>query len=138
MPRNMSFMLTTKQVRARTKDVTRRLAWWFLKPGDLVWACEKCMGLKKGQKVKHLQLIRIVKTKAERLDEIARNPARVVPGEMSKVWETWLEGFPEFYGNGERFIEMFCRHNKCTRRRKVNRIEFEYLTKRVWETKRKA
>ena len=70
MPRNMSFMLTTDQLRAGTKDVTRRLGWWFLKPGDLVWACEKCMGLKKGQKVKRLRLIRVLKTNAERLEMI--------------------------------------------------------------------
>ena len=43
-------MLTKEQILARTKTVTRRLGWWFLKPGDVVWACEKCMGLKKGEK----------------------------------------------------------------------------------------
>ena len=51
MPRNMSFALTTKQIEDETKDVTRRNGWWFLKPGDQIWAVEKCMGLKKGEKV---------------------------------------------------------------------------------------
>ena len=45
MPRNMSFMLTTEQVRNKTKTVTRRLGWWFLKPGEIVNAVEKGMGL---------------------------------------------------------------------------------------------
>ena len=47
MPRNMSFAMTTEQIRARTKTVTRRFGWWFLKAGDQVWAVEKAMGLKK-------------------------------------------------------------------------------------------
>ena len=41
MPRNMSFMITKEQVRNRTKTVTRRLGWAFLKPGDIVNAVEK-------------------------------------------------------------------------------------------------
>lgn len=48
MPRNMSFTLTIEQMRARTKTVTRRKGWAFLKPGDLVWAVVKGMGLKPG------------------------------------------------------------------------------------------
>ena len=36
MPRNMSFSMTTGPFRARTKTVTRRFGWWFLKPGDVV------------------------------------------------------------------------------------------------------
>ena len=53
MPRNMSFALTTKQIEDETKDVTRRNGWWFLKPGDQIWAVEKCMGLKKGEGQAH-------------------------------------------------------------------------------------
>ena len=53
MPRNMSFMITTEQIKNRTKTVTRRLGWNFLKPGEVVNACEKCRGLKAGQKVQH-------------------------------------------------------------------------------------
>jgi len=51
MPRNMSFMLTTAQYCARTKDVTRRLGWANLKPGDMFNGVEKAMGLKKGEKI---------------------------------------------------------------------------------------
>ena len=35
---NMSFALTTPQVRSQEKDVTRRLGWDDLKPGDC--ACD--------------------------------------------------------------------------------------------------
>ena len=44
MPRLMSFSMTTPQVRARTKTVTRRLGWRFLKPGVVLWAVEKAQG----------------------------------------------------------------------------------------------
>lgn len=49
--RNISFALTTPQFKSRSKDVTRRIGWWFLKPGDVVMGVEKGMGLKKGEKV---------------------------------------------------------------------------------------
>lgn len=49
--RNMSFMLTTAQIRDRSKTVTRRLGWWNLRVGDVVMACEKCQGLGKGGKI---------------------------------------------------------------------------------------
>jgi hypothetical protein len=48
IPHNMSFSLTTQQARDKTKDVTRRLGWWFLEPGDIVQQVEKARGLKKG------------------------------------------------------------------------------------------
>jgi len=46
MPRNISFALTTKQIRNRSKTVTRRLGWLHIKKGDVLNACVKCMGLK--------------------------------------------------------------------------------------------
>jgi hypothetical protein len=52
--RNMSFSLTTPQVYAGTKTVTRRLGWRFAKAGQRVCAVEKGMGLKKGEKVKRI------------------------------------------------------------------------------------
>lgn len=70
MPRNMSFAMTTGQFKARTKTVTRRFGWWFLKPGDVVRGVEKAMGLKKGEKVKALSLIRIVAARPEPLNAI--------------------------------------------------------------------
>lgn len=70
--RNMSFSLTTKQFIDGSKTVTRRLGWKFLKPGDRVMACEKCQGLKKGEKVKRLGEIEIINVTRERLDCIAK------------------------------------------------------------------
>ena len=115
--RNMSFMLTTQQVRNGTKTVTRRLGWWNLKSGELVFAVEKCQGLKKGEKIKRIRPIRILNTQPEMLCDIML-PDR----EFS---ETAKEGFPGM--SGEEFVVMFCRANKCQSGERINRIEFEYV-----------
>ena len=47
----MSFAMTTPQFRARTKTVTRRFGWWFLKPGDVVMGVERSRGLDRGEPV---------------------------------------------------------------------------------------
>ena len=113
MPRLMSFMLTKEQIEVRTKTVTRRLGWWFLKPGDLVWACEKCMGLKKGEKVKRICFIRIVATRPEPLTAVTQE-------------ECAKEGFPDT--TPQQFIKMFCELNRCKADTIVNRIKFEYVS----------
>ena len=112
MPRNMSFMLTTDQIRNRTKTVTRRLGWWFLKPGDILNACEKCQGLKKGEKIVKICQIRVVSTRQEELWFISR--ADVVK-----------EGFPD--QAPYEFVFMFTKEMKCEWDIPVNRIEFEYI-----------
>ena len=112
MPRNMSFKLTTPQILNKSKTVTRRLGWHNLKPGTLIWACLQCQGLKKGQKVRKLALIRITNVTKEPLNSI---PARDCP----------LEGFPHM--TPQQFVAFFCLHNRCSPTKLVNRIEFEYV-----------
>jgi len=112
MARNMSFMLTTEQIKNKTKTVTRRIGWWFLKPGDILNACEKCQGLKKGEKVKKICQIGVVSVRTDWLKAIDSN-------------ELKLEGFPSM--TVADFIDMFCKHNKCRPGSIVNRIEFMYL-----------
>ncbi len=108
----MSFMLTTEQVRTKTKTVTRRLGWWFLKPGDILNACVQCQGIKKGEKIEKICQIRVVALQTEPLWWI-------------KDEECVKEGFPD-YTRGD-FIEMFCKEMKCDSSKIVNRIEFEYI-----------
>lgn len=60
MARNISFALTTEQFRNRTKTVTRRAGWKFLKAGDILNGCVKCMGLRPGEKIERLGQIRVV------------------------------------------------------------------------------
>ncbi len=112
--RNMSFALTTKQVRNKTKDVTRRFGWWFLEPGDLVQPVAKSMGLKKGQKIKKIgDPIRILSSLADPLGAVT-------------LEECAREGFPELTPFG--FLDMLRRHykKKLLRSELCNRIEFEY------------
>lgn len=109
--RNISFSLTTPQIRARTKTVTRRLGWKNLKPGDLLCACVKCMGLKPGEKIERLCVIEVVSNHAARLSQMIETDCDA-------------EGFPEM--TADQFVEMFCKHMGCQPDRVVSRIEFKY------------
>lgn len=114
MPRNMSFALTTQQIRDRTKTVTRRFGWWNLKPGQIINAVEKSMGIKKGEKINVLCQIRIVSTRQEPLSDMADEDCA-------------REGFPHFKDKWE-FIAMLIEHYNLDHANvPVNRIEFEYI-----------
>jgi hypothetical protein len=117
MPRNMSFAMTTPQFRARTKTVTRRFGWWFLQPGDIVMGVERSRGLKKGEKVTRLGLIRIVSVAAE--------PAAAITGYRRPAEELAAEGFPDMAPAA--FVAMLCKANGRDRSEQLNRIAFEYL-----------
>jgi len=105
-------MLTTVQIKNKSKTVTRRLGWWFLNPGDIINACEKCQGLKKGEKIKKLCQIRIVHTRKVLL-------CNMEPLDYVK------EGFPQL--DNDEFIKMFMKEMKCDYTAFVNRIAFEYV-----------
>lgn len=108
--RNMSFMLTKQQMYDETKTVTRRLGWWNLKPGDVVMAVEKGMGLKKGDKVVKIYPIEIIAAYPEPLHYITAQ-------------EVVREGFPEL--SIREFMTMFMNsHKGCKPETMVNRIEF--------------
>lgn len=118
MPRNMSFSHTTDQFRDRTKGVTRRRGWKFLKPGEILNGCVKCMGLRPGEKIERLGQIRVTSVRRERLAEMCEC---VQYGEI----EARLEGFNGM--SGQEFVEMFCKEIGGTMDQVVTRIEYEYL-----------
>jgi hypothetical protein len=124
--RNMSFALTTKQVRAQTKTVTRRLGWTFAKVGDLVQPVLKCQGLKPGEGVTKIGgPVRIV--------DVWRGPLNGLLGDdFASSDEAKLEGFPHL--TSEEFVAMFCKHMRCTPEREVTRLEFEYVPEAVTPT----
>jgi hypothetical protein len=125
MSRNISFSLTTAQVRAEKKTVTRRMGWNFLKAGDVLNACVKCMGLKKGEKPEVICRIAVVSVRREPLTALLEN---IDYG----FKETALEGFPHLhpYSWPSAFVEFFCAsHKGCTPMTAVNRIEFKYLAR---------
>ncbi len=115
MPRNMSFSLTTEQIRRRTKTVTRRKGWRFLTPGDVLNACVKCMGLKPGEKVEKICQIRVV--------DVRREPLNAIYAEGQAGADR--EGFPLI--SPKRFVDVFCKHMGGSRDQEVTRIEFEYI-----------
>ena len=122
MPRNMSFALTTDQFTARTKTVTRRMGWLSLKQGDIVCGVKKCQGLKTGETVNRLGLIRIVDVRREFLDRLTTD----LPYGFA---ETTREGFPEGHPLHwpSEFVAFFCRsHRGCRPDDFVTRIEFAY------------
>lgn len=120
--RNMSFMLTTDQIRNRTKSVTRRLGWKNVKPGELIQAVVKGQGIKKGEKVEKLAIIRVKASRQEAIQALLddRSYGRV---------ECAREGFLDSaYADPYEFVRFFCRsHNRCTPETVVTRIEFEYI-----------
>lgn len=113
MPRNLSFAQTTAQYKDGSKDVTRRLGWEFLEPGMVLCAVRKGQGLKLGEKVQRLGMIRVVSARRERLDRITRA-------------DVHREGFPGW--SPEQFITFFCKgHKGCRPQSMVTRIEFERI-----------
>jgi hypothetical protein len=111
MARNMSFSLTTEQIRNRTKTMTRRLGWVGLKKGEILNACVKCQGLRTGEKIQRLAIIEVVQVWREMLCAIA-------PGDVFR------EGFDM---TRKDFIAMFCQHMRCEPETVVTCILFRYL-----------
>jgi hypothetical protein len=110
--RAMSFSMTEPQVRARIKDVTRRIGWWELQPGTRLRAVRKAMGLKKGEKQEVLCEIEVIAARPELIKQ-------VTPDEVRR------EGFPEM--SVEEFVAFFCKGHRCTRDSTCMRIEFRYV-----------
>lgn len=116
--RNMSFSLTTAQILDQSKTVTRRLGWAALRSGTLVRAVRKGMGLKKGEKVDVLRVLRVIDVRRETLDRLVADTAY---GRREVV----REGFPEL--TPAEFVRMFCRtHRGCTPKTVLTRIAFSY------------
>lgn len=111
MPRNMSFQLTIEQVKNRTKTVTRRLGWTFLRPSDELNAVNRTMGFKQGERPIQLARIRVKDVRRERLNAITQE-------------EVWREGF-DF--TPSEFVEFFCRERRIFPTDLITRIEFEYV-----------
>lgn len=109
---NMSFFHTQAQFLARTKDITRRLGWWYLRGGEIINGVEKGQGIPKGGKIVILGPIKIVSARPERLDAITQE-------------DVIREGFPSM--TPAEFIKFFCVSMGVRPLTMVNRIEFKYL-----------
>jgi len=117
--RNISFALTTAQIRARLKTVTRRIGWMDVRAGDKLMACEKCMGRKKGEPLVRLVVILVDSVRRERLRQMTDVPRY---GRAEVI----AEGFPDM--TPAAFVKFFCAsHKGATRETVVTRIRFRYL-----------
>ena len=110
--RNISFILTTGQIRNRTKTVTRRLGWKNLKVGERLQGCVKCQGRKPGEQLQKLAVVEVVSIRAEKLWDITTEDCE-------------REGFPGM--DPHEFVEMFCDSMGCRPDVMVSRIEFKYV-----------
>lgn len=63
----MSVALTEAAVRGRSKTVTRRLGWRFLKAGDRLTLCRKVQGRRAGEPLVRLAEVEVVDVRRERL-----------------------------------------------------------------------
>lgn len=118
MARLMSFAATVPQVEDRTKTVTRRLGWKFLKAGDVLWAVDR--NPRNGGDWRKLAMIEVVDVRQEKLWLICeQNRSRNPKDELAK------EGFPAM--TEVEFLNLFCRINDCLSTDLVTRIEFRYL-----------
>lgn len=121
--RNMSFALTVPQIQAGTKDVTRRMGWLQLKPGELFLPVRKCMGLKPGEKIEPIR-------GPLRVANVRRKFLRRMTDDIDYGFdEVRREGFadhPIFRFSSE-WVAMFCStHKGCEPGSFVTRIEFAY------------
>ncbi len=119
----MSFRLTTSAVLDRSKDVTRRVGWDWLRPGVDLQPIVKGQGLKKGERVERLGgPIRVIAVHQEPLRAVLDEPAY-------GLREVRREGFPDM--TPQAFVEMFTGthggRDGCTLSTLVTRIEFVYL-----------
>lgn len=113
MGRLMSVAFTEDAVRARTKTVTRRKGWKFLKAGDRLTLCRKVMGRKPGEPL-------------ERICEVEVVSVTRVPLPLISRAEVAREGFPGMHPS--EFIQRyFLDAQRMTLDDYVTRIEWRYL-----------
>lgn len=123
MARNISFALTTPQFIAQTKTVTRRMGWLRSKPGDLLCGVKKAMGLRPGEQIERLGMIRLV--------DVRREPLRRMLDDLDYGFdETIREGFPDGHPLHwpSEFVRFFCEsHKGCTPDSIITRLRYAYV-----------
>lgn len=119
--RNMSFALTTAQIREGSKSVTRRVGWLHARPGMQVRPVRKCRGLRPGETLEVLaDPLTIVDVRLEPLHALTDNLDYGFA-------ECTREGFGShpLYRWPSEFVAMFCAtHKGCSPSTLVTRIEF--------------
>ena len=92
--------------------MTRRHGWWKLKPGDILIACEKHLGME-GKECIQICRIRIISTRTEQLCDVS--DADII-----------REGYDDL--TKDQFISMCSTRWHIEPSANINRIEFAYLS----------
>jgi len=109
----MSVAFTEQAVRDRTKTVTRRKGWRFLRPGDRLTLCRKVMGRKPDEPLVRIVDVEVVDVNFEPLSHITSE-------------DVAREGFPGM--SREEFVRrFFIVAQGMSWRDWVTRIEWRYL-----------
>jgi hypothetical protein len=128
MPRLMSVAFTEDAVRDRTKTVTRRKGWTFLKPGDRLTLCRKVMGRKPGEPLVRVAEVEVVSVERQTLASLGKcqcwdtHPRGTVYAEI----EVAREGFPGMAPD-EFVRRFFVEAQGMGEHDTVTRIEWKYL-----------
>lgn len=113
MARLMSVAFTEDAVRARTKTVTRRKGWKFVREGDRLTLCRKVMGRKPGEPLVRIVDVEVTDVRRESLWLIDK-------ADLAR------EGFPDM-SRGEFMQRFFIEAQGMTPDDIVTRIEWRYL-----------
>ena len=120
MSRLMSVAFTEQAVRDRTKTVTRRKGWTFLKPGDRLTLCRKVMGRKPGEALERIVDVEVIHVQRHSLSDLLAADPQEAREEMRK------EGFPGMTP-GEFIHQFFVYAQGMSSHDLVTRIEWRYL-----------
>jgi hypothetical protein len=126
MSRLMSVAFTEAQVRDRTKTVTRRKGWTFLKPGDHLTLCRKVMGRKKGEPLERIVNVEVIDVRREPLGNVLQGHAT---HNLYGQAEMEREGFPGL--DPALFIARYFAPQGLDRNSLVTRIQWRYLDEEV-------
>lgn len=116
--RNMSFALTTEQIKNESKTVTRQFGWLTLKVGDRLRPVLKCMGIRKGEKQERL----LIDGRCIEVVKVGEEPLSIMSQE-----DCIKEGFPDM--TPQQFTDMIIKHygSKINKFSRMTRIEFKYI-----------
>jgi len=116
----MSVSHTEDAVRARTKTVTRRLGWRFLKPGDRLSLCRKVMGRRRDEQLVRIADVEVVSVRREPLSAIT-------DADVEREGGDWLPLEDAGRSRAEAFASWFAWEFGIAVDDEVTRIEWRYL-----------
>lgn len=116
--RHISFKLTSEQILARTKTVTRRVTWTTARRGQILQPVYQTLGIPRGGTVRRLGCpINFVDVRRECLSMLMEDK------EYGRL-EMIKEGFPG--RDPADFVYWFAEQNHCEPTKLITRIEFDY------------